>query len=168
VPGKITVIFEPLSPGVSPPSRATDHSAGYDVRACLDGRTIDRYTAASEKREESVHSGRVVIGPQERALIPLGFKARIPEGYEAQVRPRSGLALKQGLTLPNAPGTIDADYNGEWSVIVLNSSAADITISHGDRIAQVVFAPFETVDFSDGEVGRTSQRDGGFGSTGRS
>ncbi|HUR00087.1 MAG TPA: dUTP diphosphatase [Gemmatimonadaceae bacterium] len=109
----------------------------------------------------------MVLNPGERALIPLGFKARIPKGYHGEVRPRSGAAFRKGIEIPNAPGTIDSDYNGEWMVPVKNGDTTPITIEHGERIAQVVFVRHVDVEFQPGEVGRTTERDGGFGSTGK-
>lgn len=109
----------------------------------------------------------VTLPPLGRALIPTGLALAIPEGWEAQIRPRSGLALKHGITLPNSPGTIDCDYRGPLGVIVLNLGDAPFTIRHGDRIAQLVVAPapqarFDLVDSLDG----TARGQGGFGSTG--
>lgn len=109
----------------------------------------------------------VTLPPMGRALIPTGLALAIPQGWEVQVRPRSGLALKHGLTLPNSPGTIDCDYRGPLGVIVLNLGDAPFTIRHGDRIAQMVVAPapqarFELVDALDDTV----RGQGGFGSTG--
>jgi dUTP pyrophosphatase len=100
------------------------------------------------------------------ALIPLGFKARLPDGFEAQVRPRSGATFKKGLDIPNAPGTIDADYPDEWMVIVRNPGRAVIRIEHGERIAQMVLARFEVLPIEHGAVGVVTERRGGFGSTG--
>jgi dUTP pyrophosphatase len=101
-------------------------------------------------------------------VIPLGFRATVPVGVEAQIRARSGTALKLGLILANGPGTIDPDYVGEWGVLVLNASSEPITIRHGDRIAQLVLARFEVLDFIPGTVVQTTDRTGGFGSTGTS
>lgn len=101
------------------------------------------------------------------ALIPLGFRARVPEGYEAQVRPRSGASFKKGLQIPNAPGTVDADYPDEWLVPVRNATAATMRIEHGERIAQAVFQRYEVVRWQAGVVRATTDRTGGFGSTGR-
>ncbi|MCR4341269.1 MAG: dUTP diphosphatase [Gemmatimonadaceae bacterium] len=109
----------------------------------------------------------VRLEPGERALIPLGFKARIPVGYHGEVRPRSGAAFRKGIEIPNSPGTIDSDYNGEWMVPVKNGDSIPITIEHGERIAQVVFMKHEDIEFERGQVGRTTDRDGGFGSTGK-
>ncbi|WP_411837153.1 dUTP diphosphatase [Paracoccus sp. ME4] len=114
-----------------------------------------------------LREGGVTLPPLGRALIPTGLALAIPDGWEAQIRPRSGLALKHGITLPNSPGTIDCDYRGPLGVIVLNLGDASFTIRHGDRIAQLVVAPapqarFDLVDRLDG----TARGQGGFGSTG--
>jgi dUTP pyrophosphatase len=101
------------------------------------------------------------------ALIPLGFRTRLPAGVEAQVRPRSGQAFKHALTIPNAPGTIDADYAEEWMVIVRNDAPAPRRIMHGERIAQAVFAHYLPLVLVERVVHRTTEREGGFGSTGR-
>jgi dUTP pyrophosphatase len=100
--------------------------------------------------------------------VPLGFRTRLPAGAEAQIRPRSGQAFKRALTIPNAPGTVDADYAEEWMVIVRNDAGIPRRIVHGERIAQVVFARFLPLSLVEGSVSRTTERAGGFGSTGRS
>ncbi|NRB17529.1 MAG: dUTP diphosphatase [Rhodobacteraceae bacterium] len=133
------------------PAYETPGAAGADLRANLPDR------------------GTVVLAPGARALVPTGLKVEIPQGYEVQIRPRSGLALKHGITLPNAPGTIDSDYRGPLGVIVLNAGAEPFEIAHGDRIAQLVVAPvvqarFELAD----ELSDTARGGGGFGSTGQS
>src|SRR5262247_927762 len=107
--------------GLPLPARATPGAAGFDLHAALE-------------RD-------LVLAPGDRALVPTGFAIAVPEGYEAQVRPRSGLALRHGLVLPNAPGTIDSDYRGELSVIVMNAGREPITLHRGDRIAQLVVTP---------------------------
>lgn len=135
---------------VALPSYETAQAAGADVRANLPDRAS------------------VVLEPGTRALVPCGFRMEIPEGFEVQVRPRSGLALKHGITLPNAPGTIDADYRGELGVIVMNAGEAAFEIGHGDRIAQLVVAPVVQAGFEPvGQLGKTTRGEGGFGSTGR-
>lgn len=135
---------------VALPSYETAQAAGADVRANLPDRAS------------------VVLEPGTRALVPCGFRMEIPEGFEVQVRPRSGLALKHGITLPNAPGTIDADYRGELGVIVMNAGEAAFEIGHGDRIAQLVVAPVVQAGFEPvGQLGETTRGEGGFGSTGR-
>ena len=129
------------------PTYATSQSAGMDLRANL---------------EEPV-----VLHPMERRLIPTGLHIALPEGYEAQVRPRSGLALKHGLTVLNAPGTIDADYRGEIGVVLINLSLEDFTINDGERIAQLVVARYEQVEFSLVEtLDETERGEGGYGHTG--
>ena len=128
------------------PERATPQAAGYDVRAA---------TATA-------------IAPGEIALVPTGLVMELPEGLECQVRPRSGLALKHGLTLPNSPGTIDPDYRGELGVIVQNLGREVVRLARGDRIAQLVFARFETPAVEESpDLTSTSRATGGFGSTGR-
>ena len=130
------------------PAYETIDSAGMDLRAHL--------------------SAPLKIGPGERALIPTGLHMEIPRGYEGQVRPRSGLALKRGLTVLNAPGTIDADYRGEVGVILINHSAEPQSIEHGDRIAQLVIAAVVQAEML--EVDKLADTDrgvGGFGSTGQ-
>lgn len=129
------------------PQYATSQSAGVDLRA------------NTEKE--------IVLGPLERAIIPTGLYLEIPAGYEAQVRPRSGLAAKKGITVLNAPGTIDADYRGEVGVILVNLSNEPFTVVPGERVAQMVFARFEQVDWVETETLEESERGaGGFGSTG--
>lgn len=109
-----------------------------------------------------------ILKPGERAMISTGLKMEIPSGYEAQVRPRSGLAIKHGITCLNTPGTIDSDYRGEVKVILINLGNEDFSINRGDRIAQMVFAPVITAEFSIGQELEITIRDsGGFGSTGK-
>ena len=129
------------------PQYATTQSAGMDLRANL---------------EEPV-----VLKPMERRLIPTGLHIALPEGYEAQVRPRSGLALKKGITVLNSPGTIDADYRGEVGVLLINLSLEDFTVNDGERIAQMVIARHEQGVFEDVEVlDETERGEGGYGHTG--
>ncbi len=129
------------------PTYATPQSAGMDLRANLDE--------------------PVVLRPMERRLIPTGLHIALPEGFEAQVRPRSGLALKHGLTVLNAPGTIDADYRGEIGVVLINLSQEAFTVNDGERIAQLVVARHEQVGFSLVETLDTTERgEGGYGHTG--
>ena len=163
------IVFDVLFPDVEPPARATAHSAGYDLRAYIRGRSVKcvaRSLGSSGEQLRSCPDGKLILGSRERALIPLGFKARLPEGIEAQIRIRSSAAYKKGLTIPNAPGTIDADYPDEWMVMMRNDSGEDVIIEHGERIAQVIFAKFETLDWARGEVGVSTDRKGGVGSTG--
>ena len=136
--------------GIALPRYATDGAAGMDLRANFDGRRS------------------VEVAPGARALIPTGLALEIPKGFEAQVRPRSGLALKHGITLANAPGTIDSDYRGPLGVILINHGDAGFTVAHGDRIAQIVFAPVMQVGWDlNHPLGETDRGEGGFGSTGR-
>ncbi len=109
----------------------------------------------------------VTIEPMTTALIPSGFSIELPEGYEAQLRPRSGLALRSMISLPNTPATIDADYRGEVKVILINYGKEPFRVNHGDRIAQMVVARVEHVEFTEvGELGSTTRGEGGFGHTG--
>jgi dUTP pyrophosphatase len=130
------------------PTYATKASAGVDLKAVLEA--------------------AITLQPLERKIIPTGLKISLPEGYEAQVRPRSGLAAKFGITVLNAPGTIDADYRGEIGVILINLSNEAFTIEPGERIAQLVFAKFEQIDWKlTQELSETDRGEGGFGSTGK-
>lgn len=132
---------------LSLPQYATTGSAGMDLLAAI--------------------SGDVCLKPLERALIPTGIAIALPAGYEAQVRPRSGLALKQGISIVNSPGTIDADYRGEIGVILINLSATEVTISRGMRIAQLVIAPYTRIEWDECQTLPDSTRGSrGFGSTG--
>ena len=134
------------------PSYETAGAAGADLRANF----------PAERR-----SG-VRLAPGERALVPTGLRLAIPMGFEVQIRPRSGLALKHGITLPNSPGTIDADYRGPLGVIVMNAGQEDFVIAHGDRIAQMIVAPVVRAGFAVVEtLPETLRGAGGFGSTGR-
>ena len=135
------------------PSYETSGAAGADLRANF----------APDDRVG------VVIPAGGRALIPTGFRIEIPAGYEVQIRPRSGLALKNGITLPNSPGTIDSDYRGPLGVIIMNMGDADFHVGHGDRIAQMVVAPVLQAEFAVvDDLSDTARGEGGFGSTGRS
>jgi len=129
------------------PEYATPLSAGMDLRANLDA--------------------PVTLRPLERRLIPTGLHIALPAGYEAQVRPRSGLALKKGITVLNAPGTIDADYRGEVGVLLINLSQEDFTVNDGERIAQMVIARHEQAEFVTVDVlDETERGEGGYGHTG--
>ncbi len=165
-----SVIFEPLHADVTMPSRATEHSAGYDLAAYLTGRTVRVFLdGATSERTTEVRDGMavLVLHPRERALVPLGFRMKLPVGIEAQIRPRSGTSLKTDIVIVNAPGTIDADYPDECCTPVGNGGINDLVITHGQRIAQMVLARHEVLDFVVGEVKPTTTRNGGFGSTGR-
>lgn len=165
-----TILFERLHESVELPMRATAHSAGYDLRAHLTVGTTVKLSRAGRQYDgvPRAFGDEVVleVEPGERAIIPLGFRASLPAGYEAQIRPRSGTSFKTSLAIANAPGTIDPDYNGEWAVLVKNDGSAPLQISHGERIAQMVISRYEVLDFEEAEVRRTTERDGGFGSTG--
>ncbi|MBA3852887.1 MAG: dUTP diphosphatase [Gemmatimonas sp.] len=164
-----SIVFEALHPGVQPPQRATAASAGHDLAACLHSGTVTVFVAGKPEPRavEAGDPSAVVLAPGEKALIPLGFRARLPVGYEAQVRPRSGTSLKTDLVIVNSPGTIDADFPDEWMVPVKNGGTTPLRIAHGERIAQMVLAKYETLDFAAGSVSRSTERSGGFGSTGR-
>ena len=132
------------------PSYASAGAAGADLRANFSDRV------------------ELVLAAGARALVPTGLRFAIPEGFEVQIRPRSGLALKHGITLPNAPGTIDSDYRGALGVIVLNAGQESFIIAHGDRVAQMIVAPVVRADFELVEqLSETARGEGGFGSTGR-
>lgn len=129
------------------PSYESNHAAGMDVRAAL---------------EESL-----TLDPGARALVPTGLQMALPDGYEAQIRPRSGLAYKNGITMLNTPGTIDADYRGEVKVLAINHGDEPFTINHGDRIAQMVIAPIQQMFVEEvDDLPNTERGSGGFGSTG--
>ena len=110
---------------------------------------------------------RTVLAPNVPLGVPTGLSIELPSGYEAQIRPRSGLALKHAITVPNSPGTIDPGYRGEIKVILLNLGKADYTIEKGDRIAQMVIARYEAIELVEGELSETGRGAGGFGSSGR-
>jgi dUTP pyrophosphatase len=157
---------ELLHDDARPPRRATEGSAGYDLCAYLTGRMV-KCSDTQRTWDAPAEGGVFSLGAGVAALIPLGFKARLPHGIEAQIRPRSGTSFKKGLQIPNAPGTIDSDFPDEWMVIVRNPTTAPIHIEHGERIAQMVLARYEVLDIASGNVGVTTSRVGGFGSTGR-
>src|SRR5689334_1239278 len=162
-------MIERLHDDLTLPSRATAGSAGYDLRAYLSGRVVrcsDGSTQTERNADERDGTWGIDLAPREMALIPLGFRTRLPQHVEAQIRPRSGQAFKQALTIPNAPGTVDADYAEEWMVIVRNDAPATRRVVHGERIAQVVFARHVALELREAEVTRTTERAGGFGSTG--
>ncbi|WP_299703525.1 dUTP diphosphatase [uncultured Pontibacter sp.] len=129
------------------PSYQTEHSAGMDLRANLEA--------------------PVTLKPLQRALIPTGLFIALPEGHEAQIRPRSGLAYKYGISIVNSPGTIDADYRGEIKVLLVNLSDQDFVVEDGERVAQMVVARYERVEWSEAEALTDTERGaGGYGSTG--
>ena len=134
--------------GHSLPAYQTHHSAGMDLHAHL--------------------SEPVVLKPGERQLIPTGLFIELPDGYEAQVRPRSGLALKHGITVLNSPGTIDADYRGEVKVLLINLGQEQFTVNNGERIAQMIVARYESVKWLEtGSLNETARGSGGYGSSGK-
>ena len=164
-----SAIIERLHDDVVLPTRATAGSAGYDLRAYLRGRTVrcsDGVIQTDREADERGGEWGVELAPREMALLPLGFRTRLPPDVEAQVRPRSGQSFKHALTIPNAPGTVDADYAEEWMVIVRNDAPVARRIVHGERIAQVVFARFVALELRESQVERSTERAGGFGSTG--
>jgi dUTP pyrophosphatase len=165
-----SIVFEPLHPGVEPPKRATEASAGHDLAACLSAGSVKVFVdgvAETRPVAQGPDGASFTLAPGEKALVPLGFRARLPVGYEAQVRPRSGTSLKTDLVIVNSPGTIDADFPDEWCVPVKNGGVRPLIVKHGERIAQMVLAKYEALAFEPGAVTRTTDRAGGFGSTGR-
>lgn len=133
--------------GIELPRYESDQAAGMDIRAAVE-QTME-------------------LKPGERALIPTGFKMALPDGYEAQIRPRSGLAYKNGITMLNSPGTIDSDYRGEVKVLAINHGIEPFMINHGDRIAQMIISPVHQATIREVEsLEETERSDGGFGSTG--
>lgn len=144
----IPVEFVRLDPTAEPPELMTSHAAGFDLRACLPV-PLD-------------------IPPGGRVLVPTGLAVAIPPGFEGQVRPRSGLALKHGVTLANAPGTIDADYRGPLGIILINLGSQSFTVRHGERVAQLVISAVPAVRFVEvAALSETARGEGGFGHTGR-
>lgn len=140
--------------GLDLPAYATAHAAGLDLRA-------------------AIPEGEAwTLSPGERRLVPTGLTMAIPEGFEGQVRPRSGLALKHGITVLNAPGTIDADYRGEVAVLLINHGDGAFDLKRGERVAQLIFAPVTRAAWEAAEhldaLGVTTRGEGGYGSTGRS
>lgn len=170
----------PVITGNTLPAYETEFSAGMDVRAdfghivekFLFNTEIIRVDSTYEDEDGLEHNIKVidslVINPGGRALIPTDLRVAIPEGYEIQVRPRSGLALKNGITVLNTPGTIDSDYRGEIGVIVINHGTEPFTIHAGDRIAQLVLNKVERIEWRHvDELPETARSEGGFGSTGK-
>ena len=146
-PVKVAIKRLPDAKGIPLPAYQTAHAAGMDICAAV---TAD-----------------VILTPGARAMIPAGFSIALPPGYEAQVRPRSGLAAKNGVTVLNSPGTIDADYRGEVAVILINLGHEPFTVTRGARIAQMIVAPVTTVTWQETDLlPETARGAGGFGSTG--
>ena len=144
---ELSVQFQrlPSNPDLPLPARATPQATGYDIRSAVE----------------------VVLNPGEIRLISTGLIMELPEGMECQVRPRSGLALKYGITLPNSPGTIDPDYRGEVKIIIQNLGSEQVTLIRGERVAQLVFSLFESPEVSEvKELSITDRGEDGFGSTG--
>ena len=140
-------------PAIPLPSYETTGAAGADVRANL---------------QPEDRAAGFVLAPMARAIVPTGLRVEIPKGFEIQIRPRSGLALKYGISLPNTPGTIDSDYRGPMGVLLINYGSAPFVIAHGDRIAQLIVAPVVQADFAEvTALDATERGSGGFGSTGR-
>jgi dUTP pyrophosphatase len=143
----VEITRQPSGEGLPLPEPATPGSAGFDLAAAI--------------------GSPQVVEPGERVLVPTGFAIAVPEGYEAQVRPRSGLALRHGIMIPNAPGTIDSDYRGEVKVILMNAGTESFRVQRGDRIAQLVIAPVTRVGWVEvDELSPTERGSGGFGHTG--
>ncbi|QIE56422.1 dUTP diphosphatase [Pikeienuella piscinae] len=150
----VAIAIRPLAhhdPALGLPAYATAGAAGADLRASF----------APESR-----AAGLTLAPGARALVPTGLSMAVPEGFEAQIRPRSGLALRHGLTVANAPGTIDSDYRGEVKALLVNLGDAPVLIAHGDRVAQMVIAPVVRATFAAADLDRTRRGEGGFGSTG--
>ena len=144
----VRITKDPACDDLPLPSYETEHAAGMDLRAAV--------------------KEPVTLEPGARALVPTGLRIALPEGYEAQIRPRSGLALKHGISLPNTPGTIDADYRGEIGIIMINLGQEAVVIRRGDRIAQMIIAPVTKAQWEVCEtLDETVRGEGGFGHTGR-
>ena len=143
----VAVTALPHAADMALPAYATEHAAGMDLCAAI--------------------ANDIILQPGQRTLVPTGLSIALPEGYEAQVRPRSGLALKHGVTVLNSPGTIDADYRGEVQIILANLGTEPFTITRGMRIAQMVVAPYSRIEWERSEqLSATARGAGGFGSTG--
>jgi len=144
----VRILRHPHGEGLPLPGLATTGAAGSDLSAAIEA--------------------DLTLAPGQRALIPTGFSLAIPPGFEGQVRPRSGLALRHGIVIPNSPGTIDSDYRGEVKVIVLNAGSEPFVVTRGDRIAQLVIAPVVASVFDEvASLDETDRGSGGFGHTGR-
>lgn len=143
----ISLVQLPHGADLAVPEYATAHSAGMDLLAAV--------------------ADDLILAPGARALVPTGLSIALPDGFEAQIRPRSGLAYKHGVTVLNAPGTIDADYRGEIGVLLINHGAEPFTVTRGMRIAQMVVAPYQQAIWLQADsLGRSERGEGGFGSTG--
>ncbi|MCP4643358.1 MAG: dUTP diphosphatase [bacterium] len=143
----VAITRDPGCEDIPLPAYETEHAAGMDIRASV--------------------TEPLTLAPGERALVPTGLRIALPEGYEAQIRPRSGLAIKHGISLLNSPGTIDADYRGEIRIIMANLGQEPFTIDRGDRIAQMIVAPVTRVQWRVADsLDETDRGEGGFGHTG--
>lgn len=151
---RLQIVREPWAdPAVPLPAYATVGAAGADIRANF---------------PEDMRAQGLTLAPMQRALIPTGLRMEIPPGHEVQIRPRSGLALNHGISLPNTPATIDSDYRGPIAVVLINLGADPFTVTHAERIAQIIVAPVVQAVFVEVDaLGDTARGDGGFGSTGR-
>jgi dUTP diphosphatase len=146
---KLSILALPHGAGLPLPAYQSEHAAGFDLVAAVP------------------EDGALILDPSDRVLVPTGLVFELPQGYEAQIRPRSGLALKHGVTVLNSPGTIDADYRGEVKVLLVNLGSERFLIQRGDRIAQAVIAPVTHVEITAAEaLSDTERGSGGFGSTG--
>jgi len=145
----LRILHLPHGEGLPLPAYQTEHAAGFDLVAAVP------------------EDGTLILDPSDRILVPTGLVFELPQGYEAQVRPRSGLALKHGVTVLNSPGTIDADYRGEVKVLLINLGSETFLVQRGDRIAQAVIAPVTHVEIAAATaLSDTERGGGGFGSTG--
>ena len=144
----VAVRLLPHFEGLDLPAYETLGAAGMDVRAAVP------------------ESEPMVLTPGDRAMVPTGLSVAIPQGYEIQMRPRSGLAAKHGITCLNTPGTIDSDYRGEIMILLINLGTEPVSIGHGDRVAQMVVAPVQQAAFAEGRLDETARGTDGFGSTG--
>jgi len=154
------------------PQYATEGSAGMDLKAYLTDETT-QYIANTYNFEigaytnEDRHTPFIVLPPNARILIPTGLYIELPKGFEAQIRPRSGLALKNGISIVNSPGTVDSDFRGEIGVILINHGTEPFTIKNGDRICQIIISKYEQIVWElVNELGETARAEGGFGHTG--
>jgi dUTP pyrophosphatase len=149
MPSPLTVLFKRLSPRAILPAYQSEQAAGMDLAACLPD------------------DAPITVAPGQIVKVPLGFAVALPRGHEAQIRPRSGLATKHGVTVPNAPGTVDSDYRGEMVVALINHGREPFEITHGLRIAQMIVAPISHAILVEvDELDSTVRGTGGFGSTG--
>ena len=165
------ITLELLHADARAPERATEDSAGYDLFVHLTHRTVSCSDSSGTCelptfRDRDKQLSYFELPPNATAKVPLGFKARLPRGCEAQIRPRSGTTFKKGLLIPNSPGTIDSDYPDEWMVLVRNPGTRPVRIEHGERIAQMVLSRYEVLPIAMGKVTQSTSRTGGFGSTG--